>query len=106
MALIKNGSEMTTTTNIPQNIPTGFNNNEVEAAAKVPCASDIPRRSSWGEPLTSWEIQRERQIQVSGVIQAAVQAPVLQLFSTSYSEWWNLVQETAKNELKFIRENS
>jgi hypothetical protein len=76
----------------------------VEVQQTVP--SDVPRRSSWGEPLTNWEIQREKQIQVSGVIQAAVQAPVLQLFSTSYSEWWNLVQETAKNELKFIRENS
>jgi len=45
---------------------------------------------------------KTKQIQAQGIIQAAVQAPVLQMFVTNYEEWWYLVEKTAENMLKFV----
>lgn len=45
---------------------------------------------------------KSRQIKISGVIQAAAQAPVLQMFVTNYEEWWHLVEKTADNMLAYI----
>ena len=49
---------------------------------------------------------KTKQIQAQGVIQAAVQAPVLQMWCTDYEQWWAKVEETAKRELEFIWKNS
>jgi hypothetical protein len=61
-----------------------------------------PVRSKFGEPLTDWEVQRERQIQRSGIIQAAVQSPALSMYAVNYDEWVELVKKTAEMELEFI----
>jgi hypothetical protein len=49
---------------------------------------------------------KDKRIAAHGVIQAAIQAPVLQMFSTNYDEWWALVTKTAANALVWIKENS
>lgn len=49
---------------------------------------------------------KSRQIKVSGVIQAAVQAPVLQMFVTNHDEWWHLVEKTADKMLEYIERKS
>ena len=64
---------------------------------------------SWANAQDVIEDQRDtktKQIQAQGVIQAAVQAPVLQMWCTDYEQWWAKVEETAKRELEFIWKNS
>lgn len=50
--------------------------------------------------------KKRKEIQAQGTIQAAVQAPALQMFATNFDEWWITVEKTAKAQLKFIQENS
>ena len=55
---------------------------------------------------TSTPDAKSRQIKVSGVIQAVVQAPVLQMFVTNHDEWWHLVEKTADKMLEYIERKS
>jgi hypothetical protein len=49
---------------------------------------------------------KTKQIQAQGIIQAALQSPVLQLFATDFNNYMELVEKAAVRSLKFVQENS
>jgi len=52
-----------------------------------------------------WD-KKNAQIRAQGTIQAAVQAPALQMFAANYDEWIALVEKVALFQLEFIKKNS
>lgn len=64
-----------------------------------------PGQTYAGSPYEGGDA-KSRQIKVSGVIQAAVQASVLQMFVTNHDEWWHLVEKTADSMLAYIERKS
>lgn len=49
---------------------------------------------------------KSKRILIQGVIQAAVQSSVLQMFVTNPEEYWFQVEALAKKMIKFVEDNS
>lgn len=68
-------------------------------------AVPTPNKIASPEVLDNRDATTKR-IQAQGCIQAAVQAPVLQMFCTDFDTWMGYVEMTSKMMLKWVRENS
>lgn len=82
----------------PMSVPT--------SPVPVAQAASVPKPTSVDPSYQVAQDKKSKQIQAQGTIQAAVQAPCLQMFSANYEEWINLVVQTAERQLKFIQEHS
>lgn len=67
-------------------------------------ASKNPTRAGFGQQLTDYDLQIQRQISRAGVIQAALTSPAFAQWSTNADEYLALVRKAADFAFKYVAE--
>lgn len=67
-------------------------------------ATKNPTRSGFGQPLTDYDLQIQRQISRAGVLQAALMSPALAQWSVNIDEYLALVRKAADFGFKYVGE--
>jgi hypothetical protein len=73
------------------------------APATAP-ASKNPTRAGFGQPLTDYDLQIQRQISRAGVLQAALNSPALAQWAVNVDEYLALVRKAADFGVKYVNE--
>lgn len=76
----------------------------VSAPATTTPATKNPTRAGFGQPLTDYDLQIQRQISRAGVMQAALTSPALAQWTTSIDEYLSLVRKAADFAFKYVGE--
>lgn len=66
--------------------------------------SDRPTRAGFGQQLTEYDMQIQRQISRAGVYQAALNSPALAQWCTNIEEYLGLVRKAADAGIKYVNE--
>jgi uncharacterized protein YecE (DUF72 family) len=77
---------------------------EAPVSAPVTTSAKNPTRAGFGQPLTDYDVQIQRQISRAGIYQAALNSPALAQWSMNVEEYLALVRKVADAGVKYIGE--
>ena len=77
---------------------------EAPVSAPVTTNAKNPTRAGFGQPLTDYDMQIQRQISRAGIYQAALNSPALAQWSMNVEEYLALVRKVADAGVKYIGE--
>jgi len=77
---------------------------EVKAAAATAKPEERPSRAGFGQPLTNYDLAKEKQITRSGIYQAALQSPAAVQWATSIDEYLSNVRKIADAGMRYVQE--
>jgi ribosomal protein L12E/L44/L45/RPP1/RPP2 len=108
------GQEVTQAASAPAAAPTSAPaataapaTSKAEAPKPAPAtttATKNPTRSGFGQPLTDYDLQIQRQISRAGVVQAALMSPALAQWAVNIDEYLALVRKAADFGFKYVSE--